>query len=522
MRAFLLLSLILLPFCGCGAPPGGSSGGEPSGSLEEAPSLLALPVDAKGAVDLGRRLTALAEASLPEEAPAADFLVRADVREAIGDLEGALEDLNAAWKTDRRMVLLIRRMALRAAILRPVGLGLVPLLRKDFSYPVFFSPLAPPKPPPEASAAIILDFKEAYDLLSMTNQKNAIELVDLSNKLIQGKFKEVLEGVAAHVSHAEYGPHATRLQALAAIHAGRNRAATEAAERLRKERPAAIGNLLVLGIAALAEGRTKEGAALIETAFLLSPERAGAASIRAAWRTDDAGDAIRRANSLAGGESPPRGLRFLLALMLVRSGRPDEAVKQAKTHAETAPDSASGLLAVGWVRHLCRQDKQALEDLDESIRLAEGRPDNVATRGLVHFTRGRYEEAADDFRTACRLSPDDTQLPQLLFSLGSSLFRSGSYPEAEETLTRAIEQVPDSPFYLLERARVRIELGRLQDAATDVALARKLAPENAEADVVHASVLFNSGKLDEAAPLLDRILARAPEHADALLLRGIL
>ena len=105
------------------------------------------------------------------------------------------------------------------------------------------------------------------------------------------------------------------------------------------------------------------------------------------------------------------------------------------------------------------------------------RADRTATlvnRGVLLMRRGLDERALSDFDDAAALSPDFSEAHVMR---GIALVQLGRYPEAIDTLTRAIAMHPDRPerayFY---RGAAYEEVGNAHSAYADYQQASALAP----------------------------------------------
>ena len=105
-------------------------------------------------------------------------------------------------------------------------------------------------------------------------------------------------------------------------------------------------------------------------------------------------------------------------------------------------------------------------------------------RGVAYDQLGDYDRAVADYQEALSLKPDDAMarrnLRVVLVRRGVALANTGEYQRALTDLSRAIELGPDKAIAWLRRAQVRMESGDLEGAATDLAEARRLAPEDEE------------------------------------------
>jgi len=105
-------------------------------------------------------------------------------------------------------------------------------------------------------------------------------------------------------------------------------------------------------------------------------------------------------------------------------------------------------------------------------RLASG---NYNNRGVIHFSRGEYEEALRDFREAIRRQPE---LAVAHVNLGYTYVAQQRWAEAIDPLTLGIALgAEDLPKVYFNRGIAHEETGRIREAYEDYLKASELAPE---------------------------------------------
>lgn len=142
-------------------------------------------------------------------------------------------------------------------------------------------------------------------------------------------------------------------------------------------------------------------------------------------------------------------------------------------------------------------------------------PTNViATTGTAHalrateaFTRGRYHQAIQQGQAA--LAEGHTTV-DLLLTLARSYQQVGRPLEAAEAFERAAETRPEAAA-LIAAAQAWRAAGRLSEAQVDLAKARQLAPDDAEASYLLGAVNLELGHLAQAEGDLRDTLRLAPD-----------
>ena len=94
---------------------------------------------------------------------------------------------------------------------------------------------------------------------------------------------------------------------------------------------------------------------------------------------------------------------------------------------------------------------------------------------------------ADMFRKLLDRDPDN---PMVLCSLGIELFKEGSYAEARDHLSRAVENKPDSSVAYRMLGRAHFELGEDAEARRVFDKGREVAGQNGDLQTIKEIDVF--------------------------------
>ncbi|MFG2752434.1 tetratricopeptide repeat protein [Streptomyces xanthophaeus] len=182
-----------------------------------------------------------------------------------------------------------------------------------------------------------------------------------------------------------------------------------------------------------------------------------------------------------------------LALVEVRAGRPDEALR---------------LLDEG------------IERLDRELGIGERTWHRVGlryNRAQVNGMSGRLEDALADYAS---IIDADSDFADHYFNRGSMLRRLGRIEEAIADYERALALEPPFPEAHYNRGEARLELGDTEGARADFDRTLELEPGNLEALLARAGLLADQG--DDKAALDDVTtgLKLDPQHSHLLCLQG--
>lgn len=165
----------------------------------------------------------------------------------------------------------------------------------------------------------------------------------------------------------------------------------------------------------------------------------------------------------------------------------------------------------------------AIADADATKQqLRTSTPDQKAT--LQAQLNTDYQTAVTEFEQAQQSAPEkDPNLPTILGNLGVAYDGAGKYPEAVDTLQKAVELKPTPALYMqlgtdLARIGKIPEAGAACDKAATLDPTSKTIGESCYKNM--GVVLSNSGKMKDATEPLQKATQMDPKDADAWYLLG--
>jgi Flp pilus assembly protein TadD len=222
--------------------------------------------------------------------------------------------------------------------------------------------------------------------------------------------------------------------------------------------------------------------------------------------------------------------QFLDAYSFLRAGMANErtgnypgAVRIYQRGLEVAPDNVELLNSLGFSLFQQGKSKEAVVALEKALALdpkhwkahnnmalasidlgelemAEAhyreslaikqQPEIYNDLGFVLEREGLTDEAAEMYRKALKLDPESASAH---YNLGSSLARSGKYAEAESHLRIAVKKSPNTQTYT-GLGIVLWQLGRADEAITNLQAAVEADPKNAAAQQKLAEILASQGR----------------------------
>jgi TolB-like protein len=162
--------------------------------------------------------------------------------------------------------------------------------------------------------------------------------------------------------------------------------------------------------------------------------------------------------------------------------RSEQRMALAKGYAqrciEVDPDSYASYQAMGTYYYWCRKDyEQALEALDRAAELRPSNPDIITTRAYVRRRMGQFREAIADLEESLRLDPRDMNTTQ---ETGDTYMCLRDFDTARHYFRRAIALAPNNPlpyFYLVTLGFAEGDLDAGREAARQMPDDGVLAPE---------------------------------------------
>jgi Flp pilus assembly protein TadD len=139
---------------------------------------------------------------------------------------------------------------------------------------------------------------------------------------------------------------------------------------------------------------------------------------------------------------------------------------------------------------------------------------DFARAGAGSFRKADFGSALAQFEAAVAARPDD---PDAVNNLGQTLVRLNRAPEAIPRFESAVRLAPGKWAYRFNLARARGLSGDWNGAAEDYRVADRLFPDDHATLFNLALALRKAGRTAEALPILERVIALAPEDPSFVL-----
>jgi tetratricopeptide (TPR) repeat protein len=471
--------------------------GDYDGAVKLLRSMIAEATDSKDAqtakLELARMLIAhndgtaaspVVEEVLTEDAKNVDALIlRANLRKASGDLEGAIDDLNAAFNG------------------APQSPEVAALLADAY----------------ERNGAVSLA-EEQYDKALTLNSFNPEVGVSYANFLLRYGKSEKAEKILTQTSNAA-PKNRNALTLLAQVQLSRQDwlGAQKTAETLRAlgddEKDDAVADQIVAGVLA-GENKFDESIRILEASVGESDKGSTRAALvqtyLKAGETDKAEALLKSALS-----ANPDDIQSLVMLGSVYrfAKKNAEAETIYKSAIEKAPNNPAGYAALGQLYLMTGNAKSAEEILRQGL---SAQPQNAALKLQLAMTLeqfGKLDEAISEYEAMFAADPRSTvvannlasllseyrgdpasveraftiatrfqgsEVPQFLDTLGWIYYLRKDYDRALSSIKIAAEKVPDSGVYQYHLGMIYKELNQRDRAASTLQKAVDLLPKDSE------------------------------------------
>ena len=161
------------------------------------------------------------------------------------------------------------------------------------------------------------------------------------------------------------------------------------------------------------------------------------------------------------------------------------------------------------------QTRSKTPEVEQTARIASDLPDSARAHRKYAWSlhkADRLDEAAEQYRIALRLNPNDKEVH---FWLGQVLASQSQLSEARSELEEALRSDPRNGEYHSEYACVLERLGEKDEARTEHLTAIRLGPRSARNHYEYAMFLFRQSELDQAIPEFELALKYNPGHPEA-------
>ncbi|MBD3162257.1 MAG: tetratricopeptide repeat protein [Candidatus Eisenbacteria bacterium] len=281
-------------------------------------------------------------------------------------------------------------------------------------------------------------------------------------------------------------------------------------ERLMIDDPSDPRVPMQLGVVRFGQERLREAIALFRRARRLDPDLqdSGDWLWRALSRADSVEAALRVAEEMAAAEPESPKAVWYYARSLARLGRTEESLAALKTVHRLDPENRQARLLAAILLDEQGDGDGARTQLEKILEGNETDREILFRLAVLEDRQGRTEAALVWLRRLIEAHPDDAMA---LNYAGYMCATNGvALEEALEWTRRAAELEPETAAYVDSYGWVLYQLGRHEEAVTQLERARDLDPDEPEILMHLARAYRSAGKVEAGVRLLRNRLRTAP------------
>jgi Tfp pilus assembly protein PilF len=209
------------------------------------------------------------------------------------------------------------------------------------------------------------------------------------------------------------------------------------------------------------------------------------------------------------------------AYVFMQQQRYDEAIERFHEAEAANPGNATIYNMMGLCYLSTNRTDMALENFDTALRMIPGFTDARNNRGTAYLALEQYRLAEVDFIAVL----SDSTYPhrwKVFYNLGLTYLGRGQIGAAEENFTKAITSTTPVFEAYLRLAEIAVSQGRTDSALGLLEEAHFKFPERLDGSLAYGRLLSDLGRMDEARPYLQDVVASDPESQLAVEARALL
>src|SRR5215469_6482982 len=193
------------------------------------------------------------------------------------------------------------------------------------------------------------------------------------------------------------------------------------------------------------------------------------------------------------------GLLFAWGTALVRTHQSGAAAEIFRLLLERNRGNAQVDLLLGKAYAQQKDYSNAINELNNALRLEPRLPEAHYYAGLVYLHQGDFQSGAREFRAELELRPGD---PHTMYHLGYTLLSQGQLPEAVTLLREVVKTIPNYEVAHFELGRALLQQEDTAGAIESLETAKKLAPDHDAVYFQLSQAYRRAGRIQEAGQAL--------------------
>jgi tetratricopeptide (TPR) repeat protein len=203
--------------------------------------------------------------------------------------------------------------------------------------------------------------------------------------------------------------------------------------------------------------------------------------------------------------------RHYLGVSLLKSGHMQEGIAELEMVAARHPEDLDALYTLASAYLKNNQLEAARQLIDGKISSHDTAEAHLIA-GSYYMATQAYRKAVDEFRRAEQLNP---ALPEMGVRLGGAYAMTGSQDMAMRLFEEYLKKHPADYDSLAFLGWLYLESDRVDEAEAALNKAHQIRPADLEVSFQLARVARARGHFEEAAGLLEKVIAAKPDHTRA-------
>jgi len=181
---------------------------------------------------------------------------------------------------------------------------------------------------------------------------------------------------------------------------------------------------------------------------------------------------------------------------------------------ELQPEDAQTKWLLGVALENAGKLGPAIEQFQAAQKLDDKDVEIASSLGYALLSAGRFANSESAYRATLSLNPEGVPLRQAHLGLAKSLAAQKKLDQAAAEFAAYLELAPDDNAVRIERASALIDLGKDDDALTELDRATAGGPEGFQALKLRSQIYWEKKRYDDAIPVLQKAAAIAPSDPD--------
>lgn len=205
--------------------------------------------------------------------------------------------------------------------------------------------------------------------------------------------------------------------------------------------------------------------------------------------------------------------RIMVALVLLKQGRTDDAIIEIKRAIKVDEDNAFAQNVLGSAYMAKGMYEEGLEALNRAIEIDPGIVGAHIKKGLFNLSTGKLEQAETDLTTAVKVAPEVLSSRVIL---ASYYIKTNRLEEAVKILQEGINgRNTDAVLYSLAAEAFMLD-NKVSDAVSYLQMAKAANPGYFVSYFNLSALYFMRGEAEKAIKELNAVIERSPDNVRAL------